>query len=418
MKPKVRTCIRWVLVATFVLLLMPIDVWGGKKWRGPEWTDEVVVASPTEFQRALVALRPGQAIALRPGVYDELHVHGVRGDRSIVIRSHDPDRPAQIQSLRVRDSERLWFDNLLFAPIDGGRPLSGSLIDIRDSWAIGFVGNTIRGWVDGDHLNDPVGVRILRTDEVLFAENRLHDLSRGLVLGGVRRGRISRNRFTDLRSDGANFAGVQDVVVDGNFFARLHPAGSDTAGFIRFWQRSSLFEETHNVVVRENVLLQGNALSARGIFVGNQVPGSAYRNFTIEDNIVYVSAADGIALYDLIDGRVANNTLVAYPGGGKPHISLIRTRVVSVVANVAPGLDQQETTETGLERNILTEGMDPGMEFHPVHLFAQAAAGPDATASSFLPRPGGPLDRGETQKIGARLRIDDWPVLPRLSARQ
>lgn len=418
MKKKVRNCIRWVLISMLAVLLMPIDVWGGKKWQGPEWTEEVIVSTPAEFNRALLELQDGQAISLRPGAYEELQIHGVRYDRVVVIRSHDPDRPARIGSLRVRDSERLWFDGLLFEPIERAGRTGRSLIDIRDSWAIGLVGNTIRGSADGDHQNDPAGVRILRSAEILFAENRLHDLGRALILGGVKRGRISRNRFADLRSDGINLAGVQEIVIDGNHLSGLHTARAGSAGFLRFWQRGSLFHETSNVVIRNNVMLQGRGAPARGIFVGNQIPGSAYENFTIEDNIIYVSSPDGIALYDVVEGRVANNTLVAYPGGAAPRINLVRTKAVQVTANVVPRLDQRETTETSLGENMLTEGADPAAGSHPEHLFAGALAGPEATAASFLPRPGGPLDQAKPQRIGARLTLEDWPVIPRLSARR
>lgn len=378
-------------------------------------TGEVRVATAAEFQRALVSARAGQAIVLAPGTYPRLTIRNIKkgGDQFLIIRSADPARPAQVAGFDIQDSERIWLQQLDIGPAPGTPTrASGAIVVARNGAHLGLVHSELRGSIDRDWGNDPDGAWFTLVDNVTFAANDLHDLGRGVVIGGARGARVAQNRFVDIRSDGADFSGVQNVEIDGNFFSSFHPVPPDHPDFIQFWQKNALIADTHTVAIRNNVMLHGDGdtMSPQAIFIGNDQPGMLYRDFVVENNIIYNASAHGISLYDMVGGRVANNTVVMFPGVGgyPPRINLYRVRGIEVNDNVVPQISQ-DAAQVRLDNNLVTNNGRTDRALDPAHLFLDAGAAARATAASFTPMPGGLLAPSRGRQFGAvPLLSADW----------
>ena len=358
---------------------------------------EVTVHSVQEFQRALANVKPGDAIALAPGNYPKLTIRNVKPSETIVVRSEDPSRPAQVSGIDIADSQNVWVQQLAITTTAGiGTARDSAMVNVRNSKDIGIVANKVFGWPDGNYGNDPDGVHFDTADNVTFALNEMHDLGRGVVFATVRDARMTENTLYNLRSDGADFAGVQRVEIDGNLFTTFHPIEPDHPDFIQFWTREAKIRDTHSVYIHHNVMLQGAGTgeSPQAIFIGNENPGWVYRDFRIENNIIYNGVPHGISLYDVVGARVANNTIVMAPGSDprmRPKINLTGSRDVEVVANVVPQIGQERSQAIRLDNNIETYAATPGQALHPEQLFLDPNAGPNATALSFAPVPGSRL---------------------------
>lgn len=386
----------------------------GEVWLRAPGADAIAVATTAEFDAALRRVKAGGAIVLAPGRYDRLAIRGFERDDYVVIRSADPTRPAEIGKIDVDKSRHLWFQQLRLAASGPTSDRGAYIARIRNSRDVGVVASEVHGTIDRDHGNDPKGVNFHTVDRVVFAGNRLYHLARGVVFEGVRHARVVANQFFELRSDGADFAGVQDVLIEGNLFSTFYPAPKDHPDFIQFWQRNAPIEDTRRVVIRGNTFLQGRGEATQTIFICNKIAGRVYRDFVIENNVIYNAHPHGITLCDLDGGRVANNTLVVVPNGhpkwpddkAAPRINLQRARNVEVVANVMPRLLQEGSHQVTLQRNLLTGDAGLSNTRHPRHLFVDALAGARAETLSFAPRPGGLLDLPPGERIGA-LAIKD-----------
>lgn len=360
-------------------------------------TTEVTVASAQEFQRAIAAAKPGQAIVLAAGNYPKLAIRNIRPADTIIIRSKDPNRPAQVSGIDISESQNVWIQQLAVTPTAGvGTARDSALITVRNSKGIGIVANRVFGWPDGNYAADPDGVHFDGVDNVTLARNEMHDLGRGVVFATVRDGRMTDNTLYNLRSDGADFAGVQRIEIDGNLFTSFHPIEPDHPDFIQFWTREAKIRDTHTVSIHHNVMLHGAGTgeSPQAIFIGNENPGWVYRDFRIENNIIYNGVPHGISLYDVVGARVANNTIVMVPGSDprmRPKINLTGSRDVDVVANVVPQIGQERSQSVRLDNNLETYAASPGQALHPDQLFLDPNAGPSATDRSFAPLPGGRL---------------------------
>ena len=151
-----------------------------------------------------------------------------------------------------------------------------------------------------------------------------------------------------MRSDGFNFADVDNVLIEGNHFESFIGSldSSDHRDFIQFWTTSTTSPST-NVVIRENLLDVGDGDWTQSIFIRNELvdQGHAgqeffYSNFLIEDNIIRNTHQHGITVGE-VDGLVIrNNTVMEGQGdntsGTTPRINVSEDALnVTITQNIA-----------------------------------------------------------------------------------
>jgi polygalacturonase len=112
-------------------------------------------------------------------------------------------------------------------------------------------------------LNDGIGMRVRASKGVTVSGMRFHNLNRGAVFARSSDLRVSDNRVDTIRSDGFDFAGVQDVRIERNSFRNFFYSAKrrDHQDFIQFWFRNA--SPSSDVVIADNVMIEGRASSRR-----------------------------------------------------------------------------------------------------------------------------------------------------------
>lgn len=357
----------------------------------------ITVASSAELLAALKEATGGETILLQTGQY-ELSLSGVSPLEAVTIRSADGAGGAVFSSIVVRSSANLIFDDITVRrPLAEGEPLWTKAVDVRNSANIAFRNSEFFGSADGNYGNDGDGFFAKAVTGLLLEGNEFHDLFRGAVFNSSSDIVVRDNVVHHLRKDGMDFVGVSNVVIEQNHFSSFFPMGNDHGDFIQFWTAN--IGGSQNVIIRNNVMLQGEGLPEQGTFevhgilIGNHSPEYNHYNFTIEGNVYYGRSHHGITLEDVSGATVSHNTVVSLPDATMASgINLDGTDNVRVDSNVAMQFRQSDDQGSVLNNNVTAQYGDPFLATHVNQLFLDAFAGTAATAADFGPRPGGLLD--------------------------
>ena len=107
-----------------------------------------------------------------------------------------------------------------------------------------------------------------------FDNNYVAGYSTGLNVWETIGVTISDNEITEMQADGLRFAGVQDVLISGNyiydFYGSTYEYNHDD--MIQFWTTNTNLL-TKNVVITDNVLMSGDGVATQSIFFGNEQVG-------------------------------------------------------------------------------------------------------------------------------------------------
>ncbi|RVU34102.1 PKD domain-containing protein [Hwanghaeella grinnelliae] len=352
----------------------------------------IVVSTSDELDAAVKQLaKTGGEIVLNPGEYGHLSVRYTNPESPIEFRSADPENPAQIGSLGVKDSSSLVFDGLdLGRALGPNEPTYIRLINVTGAKDVTFINNDIHGSVDGDSSNDGYGLSVTSSEGIVVANNEFHDLARGALFGLSSDLTIQDNFIHDIRTDGLDFAGVHDVLIEGNYLTKFSPTGGDHADFIQFWTTGA--GNSSDVTIRNNALIEGNDSVVQGIFIENDIEGNTFSNFNIEGNIYYGSSSHGIVIDDMQGGSIINNTVLATPtSNNEPTIRLAgSTNNVVVTNNVATNIGGDSKASV-FENNVIAEYDNPSSPTHIENLFVNPTAGDDASVADLVPRQDGLL---------------------------
>ena len=91
---------------------------------------------------------------------------------------------------------------------------------------------------------------------ITIRNNTFFNWHRAAVFSGVGRLKLLNNEVSSVRSDGFNFANVNDVLIEGNQFHDFTPTSDDHADMIQFWTSGTTSPST-NIVIRGNILNSG-----------------------------------------------------------------------------------------------------------------------------------------------------------------
>lgn len=307
-----------------------------------------VVSSADGLIAALANAVPGDTIALAPGDYGDVVLDGYNFSANVTITSQQPNSPATFDTLFVKNSSYITFDNIaVHHVISEGEPDWSSAFRIDKSDHIAVVNSEVSGSADGNHVNDGQGLLFLDSSNILVDGNRFHDLKTGLSVGRSEFIEVKNNSFFDIRSDGADFANVRHVIVDSNTFTNFHPAFElgDHPDMIQLWNDGA-YGDMHDIIINDNELMQGSGGNVQGIFIqgaltkpdGPSPP--LLHDLIISGNTIDLGAAQGIWLSDVDAALVTGNTLTQIDGGSSvPSIRTDHTSNTKVELNTAPHID-------------------------------------------------------------------------------
>ena len=291
----------------------------------------VHVSSASELMLALAQARGGRAIFLQPGDYGDLllqdqHHPFVKFAEPVIIKSADPQNLATFKSVRLIGVENLSFVSIRFDYVsENGAPvwtrpneiIGGSKdITIEDSVFDGDVARGVSGVADG--YGAGFGLFVAESTNITIQNNKFFNWNRAAVFTGVTGLKVLKNDVFNNRSDGLNFANVNDVLIEGN---HIHdfitaPGSDDHPDMIQFWTSGTTRPST-NIVIRGNVLNSGRGTWTQSIFIRNEMVDTGragdemfYRDVTIEDNVIYNAHAHGITVGETHRLTIKNNTVL------------------------------------------------------------------------------------------------------------
>lgn len=322
-----------------------------------------VVSNAAELIMALADAAPGDTIELAPGDYGDVVLDGYKFDGTVTITSQFANAPATFDTLFVKNSSYLTFDNIaVHHALEDGEPDWSSAFRIDKSDHITVVNSEISGSPDGNHTNDGQGLLVLDSSNITIADNVFHDLKTGLSVGRSEFIEVTNNTFTDIRSDGADFANVRHVLVDGNTFTNFHPAFElgDHPDMIQIWNDGS-FGDTYDIAITNNELIQGDGGAVQGIFVQGALAqpdgtiADRLHDLTISGNTIDIGAAQGIWLADVDQAQVSYNVLTQAAGATTaPSIRTDHTSDTTIDHNTAPQINDLGSTNLTYTDNTIT----------------------------------------------------------------
>ena len=201
-----------------------------------------------ELLEALQTATAGQVFELAPGTYASLQLKGLNGSAGapVVLRSADPENPARLLGLDLRESNYVTFDGLTFDYQFGGfdaaniRPFqvfTSRFVTFENSL---FDGDLASGLDDSDGFPTGFGLAVSASTQVTLKNNEIRDFYRGMVIFDVVDIKVQDNLLHAIRMDGMNFAQVENVLIENNTirdFKRVVES-SDHADMIQFWDQS------------------------------------------------------------------------------------------------------------------------------------------------------------------------------------
>lgn len=272
-------------------------------------------SNATQLQAALVKAVGGDSILLAGGNYGTVSISGRKYAANVTIQSATSWNAAHFDGLNVAGSR-----NISFSGLDLGRPLQTweprghtALNTVVDSGNIKIANSRFHGSLDGDPTNDGDGIHARNTTGFVLTGNTFEDLYRGSFVHRSSDTLVSNNVFKNMRVDGATFAAMSGVTIDGNTFRDYKPAPGDHADGIQFWTVNET-RGSQNITIKNNVVWQGTGTGTQGIFMGDE-RGYGYHNVRIENNLVYsndqyngITVAGGNTVY-MIGNTVLSSSL-------------------------------------------------------------------------------------------------------------
>lgn len=362
-------------------------------------TREVPVGNAVELMAAIAAAQACDVILLAPADYGDFRIDQKSFSNFVTLRSSDVQNRAVFGLLVVARSQFLRFESIVVHhPMRVGDAEWTRAVDVTQSNHIEVWNSELYGSADGNYDNDVYGF-FAQADDVVFSGNAVHDFTRGSVIGGSHRVTVSGNTFYHIRSDGADFGGVTDVLVENNLFYDFYPCCGDHPDHIQFWNDNGT-EIQQNVVIRGNTSLRGNGDPTQSIFIQANSP-FRNRNYLIENNVVYNGTSHGITASEIDGVTIRHNTVLADDAPSLiPSINTYSTTGAIVEDNVASAYSN-DSPDTISRRNVQAQNSDARQVTFYDALFVNAQAGRNAVREDFRPRYGSILVRDPGADIGA-----------------
>lgn len=346
------------------------------------------IANRTELVTALRRATGGEVFSLAPGNYGTVKVGGRDFDVAVTFKSASTSQPAVFDEIWVNDSTNVRFVNLtVHHRLEDGELTVEPGIDVIGSRRISFNNITVHGTVDGNPGNDGFGFRISDSSNVMIYDSRFFELRAGGFTRGSDAIAIVGNDVRTVR-EGFDFQQVEQVLIEGNHFTDFAPEDSDHADAIQFWITEGS-GGSHDVTIRDNVMLQGDGESFQGILVGAEGDTFRHSRFVVENNAYHGSSLHGISLYEVDRARVENNSVVSADTDQRSGINLFNVTGAALVDNIA---DVYIRHQSQLNRNV--DNIDYHADgvvdaTHLSSLFVSPPDDADATVANFALRAGG-----------------------------
>lgn len=309
------------------------------------------VSSAQELMNALAIAKGGDTVELAGGDYGKLDLQsaktfGVKAiyDSAVTIVSANPEERASFSGMDLRGVENLTFDNVVFDSDFTGAAAWVAPFTIQHSTGITIRNSLFQGELasgTGDPTIDGFatgkGLTVEHSFDITIENNEFSTWHRGMTVGGSQNVMVIGNDIHSIRSDGMNFAHVQNVLIEDNYihdFVRSTTSG-DHADMIQFWTNGGTNPST-DIVIRGNTLDVGSGEETQSIFMRNDMVDRSlageemfYRDILIEENVILNNQTHGITIGET-DGLIIRRNSVLDAD------SQVSASVATPKINVAP----------------------------------------------------------------------------------
>lgn len=333
----------------------------------------ITVSNAAQLSSALNSAKSGDVIRLEGGNYGDFVINSKVFSSDITITSVDEGNPAVFHSLSVRGSENIVIQNIdVNFTATASTASFSSAVMVDKSSGITFLDGNIKGSAaitgvsanatqldaSGNVIGYPAGrgMTIQNSSDVTVQGSDISNLHRGVIVtnsGGVE---IKGNEIHHLRAS-AIVGGGDDLVIEGNYLHSANPwrigePGGDHADFIALWTDPNQTGPTTNVIVRDNVLDQGDGHRILGMWLQGLTKG--FSGVLIEGNAILGGDHQGIYLRDVVNGKVVDNVMLQTTSYDKAPGIILAEGVAKVVVseNTAWSVADKNGGATG---NVLSD---------------------------------------------------------------
>lgn len=359
----------------------------------------IVVGSEAALLAALRGATGETVIKLQAGIYDKFTIDRINPTAKVTITSFDPAHKTEIDTLWVKNSSNLTFQDLYFHHVEPLNIVTGPQVRVSNSRDITFVATEFAGNVDASNTNDASGIQVSDSSRISILDSKFHDLMFASYAFNTSNLVIAGNEVTKVR-EGFDFANVHHVTIDRNSFSAFQPlltgTKPDHPDGIQFWTSGS--RASSDIEITNNAFLFGNHVPIQGIFIRSELGNVArHSDLVIANNVYQGQSRHGITVYDADGVRITGNTVVSAPKSGTayyldPAINTKNTTGAEVDHNVAAM--RFSAADVGLiaHDNIDAWDLQTGVGTRYADLFG-AAPGSTARPDDFLVLAGTTADR-------------------------
>ncbi|MBE7636393.1 hypothetical protein GUA87_06015 [Sneathiella sp. P13V-1] len=319
----------------------------------PGTGDVIIVSTSEELLAALKNAEGGEEIQLMPGEYGRVDIMNLAPAQQVTISAFDDANPPTFTQFVISNSHNLTIDNVEVRPLDVPPVYMDKYLMLIDGGSnIEITNSLIQGDPSIDYAHF-AGVFYQNTTDVEFSGNELRYLERGAIFNGVTRADITENNVHSNTMDGFNFVQVKDLLIEKNLFHEFYPAEGVHPDYIQFWTTGST-ESSENVIIRDNQMYQSEGGFTESIFMRDQLGNMPYKNFLIENNLIYQEHYHGITVMNVEGFDILNNTVISQTDTSQlVAIRVLEGNDVTIEGNITSKLVTEGITELTVDNNII-----------------------------------------------------------------
>jgi len=290
------------------------------------------VSSAAGLQELLSQDISGSTIKLLAGDYVGVNFDGFNPAANVRIVSADVENPTRMAKINITGSSNISFESIEFrADSNSEAYWNQYVVRVSGSDNVQFSGSEFSGG-EGMQNSGLIGLYVDSSENVSVKDSEFTNTARGAIFSNTNGIKVEGNNVHNLQTDGFNFVGVTDVLIDKNTFGDFYPQEGDHADYIQFWLVGAK-QDTENVTIRNNFMAQSGGDRVQGIFITG-TDEFTNKNFVIENNSVFQSGYHGISISSVEDLMIQNNTVISSDDGRDTWIKVGNATNAQILNNI------------------------------------------------------------------------------------
>lgn len=311
------------------------------------------VSSAAGLQELLSQNVSGTTIKLLPGDYIGVNFKNFNPAEEVKIISADANNPTRLARINIENSSNVSFDNIEFrADSNSEAYWDRYVVRVAGSTDVDFSASVFSGG-EGMQNSDLIGLFVDNSNKVDVTGSEFTNTARGAIFSNSNELNVEGNNIHNIQSDGFNFVGVTDVLIDKNTFGDFYPKEGDHADYIQFWL-SGAKQGSENVTISNNFMAQSGGGRVQGIFITN-TDEFTNTNFVIENNAVYQSGYHGISVSGVEGLIIQDNSVISSDDGRDTWIKVGNAENAQILNNITNNILLDESAEIVSEGNIIAK---------------------------------------------------------------